>query len=177
MTDIEFDRREDASSAKNKGGGMVVTIGAVAALSLLGAGGGWLVGGMLAPGLKNAQQDQQEANHGAAASKDKGTEKAGREDKKLRPNLLPLAPITTNLSYPSDNWVRIEVALMFRDDPDEVLADRINEDILSYLRTVSLQQIEGPRGFQYLHDDLVERARLRSEGRVTDVVFRTFVIE
>jgi flagellar FliL protein len=48
---------------------------------------------------------------------------------------------------------------------------------MSYLRTVSLQQIEGPRGFQYLRDDLRERVKLRSEGRVNDILFRTFVIE
>ena len=42
---------------------------------------------------------------------------------------------------------------------------------------VSLQQIQGPRGFQYLRDDLKERVDLRSEGRVTNLMFRTFVIE
>jgi flagellar FliL protein len=49
--------------------------------------------------------------------------------------------------------------------------------MLAYLRTVSLQQIEGPRGFQYLREDLRERVKLRSEGRVNDLLLRTFVIE
>ena len=51
------------------------------------------------------------------------------------------------------------------------------KDIMAYLRTVSLQQVEGPRGFQYLKDDLQERVDLRSEGRVSKVMFRTLVIE
>ncbi|MNU00034.1 Flagellar basal body-associated protein FliL [compost metagenome] len=57
------------------------------------------------------------------------------------------------------------------------IAEDIHQDILAYLRTVSLQQIEGPRGFQYLKDDIQERVDLRSEGRVSKVMFRTFVIE
>lgn len=174
MTDSSLNEEQDG--AAKKGGGMIVTIVAVLVLSLLGAGGGWVVGGMLAPGLKEAQDKVDAASASADESHGK-TDEEGKEEEKTRPNLLQLPPITTNLSFPSDNWVRLEVALVFRDLPDEALADRINEDILSYLRTVSLQQIEGPRGFQYLHDDLADRARLRSEGKVTDVIFRTFVIE
>jgi flagellar FliL protein len=109
------------------------------------------------------------------AKRAKKTEEA--EENKPRENVIPLDPITTNLSYPSDNWIRIEVSLLFGDAPDQALADQIHQDMLSYLRTVSLQQIEGPRGFQYLRDDLRERVKLRSEGRVNDILFRTFVIE
>ena len=57
------------------------------------------------------------------------------------------------------------------------MAEDIHQDILAYVRTVSLQQIEGPRGFQYLRDDIQERVDLRSAGRVSKVMFRTFVIE
>jgi flagellar FliL protein len=48
---------------------------------------------------------------------------------------------------------------------------------MTYIRTVSLQQIEGPRGFEYLKDDIQERVDLRAQGRVSRVMFRTFVIE
>ena len=57
------------------------------------------------------------------------------------------------------------------------IAEAVHQDIMAYLRTVSLQQVEGPRGFQYLKDDLQERVDLRSEGRVSKVMFRTLVIE
>ena len=66
---------------------------------------------------------------------------------------------------------------MFKDKPDVKVSEDVHQDILSYLRTVSLQQIEGPRGFQYLRDDIQERVDQRSQGRVTKVMFRTFVIE
>ena len=91
--------------------------------------------------------------------------------------IVALEPITSNLAYPSENLVRMEVALMFKDVPDVALAEAIHQDIVAYMRTVSLQQVQGPRGFQYLREDLQERVDLRSEGRVTNIMFRTFVIE
>ena len=48
---------------------------------------------------------------------------------------------------------------------------------MAYLRTLSLQEIEGARGFEHLRNDLQERARLRSKGRVTTLLIRTFVVE
>jgi len=92
-------------------------------------------------------------------------------------NVVQLEPITSNLAYPSENWVRLEVALLFSGPPDVKLAEDIHQDILAYVRTVSLQQIEGPRGFEYLKDDIQERVDLRAQGRVSKVMFRTFVIE
>lgn len=160
------------NDAKGKGkSGLIVTIAIVLVLSLIAAGGGWMLGGVLAPQVAEPEE--------AAAVAEGGAEHAaeGEDEIKVRENLVPLEPITTNLSYPSDNWIRIEVSLVFSGVPDNVLADQIHQDILAYLRTVSLQQIEGPRGFQYLREDLRERVMLRSEGRVNDLLLRTFVIE
>ncbi len=69
------------------------------------------------------------------------------------------------------------MALAFKGPPELPMAEEIHQDILAYMRTVSLQQIEGPRGFQYLKDDIQERVDLRSQGKVSKVMFRTFVIE
>ncbi|MEP3435585.1 MAG: flagellar basal body-associated FliL family protein [Hoeflea sp.] len=160
---------EDNTGGKGKGkSGLIVMAAVVLVLSLVAAGGGWVLGGVLAP-----QVDQPEET--AAAGAEGAGE--GRDATKTRENLVPLDPITTNLSYPSDNWIRIEVSLVFTGSPDSELADQIHHDILAYLRTVSLQQIEGPRGFQYLREDLRERVKLRSQGRVNDLLLRTFVIE
>lgn len=162
--------QETEEDGKAKKSGLVVTLAIVLVLSLIAAGGGWLVGGIIAP-----QVDQPADTAGAAPDAD--VKKEEDAENKLRENIVALEPITTNLSYPSDNWIRIEVSLLFNGEPDNTLADRIHQDILAYLRTVSLQQIEGPRGFQYLRDDLRERVKLRSEGRVNDILLRTFVIE
>lgn len=165
LTEVE---EEDGGKPKS---GLIVTIAIVLVLSAIAAGGGWVVGGMIAP-----QVDQPEAVEAAPAHAE--DEKEGDQaEHTVRNNVVALEPITTNLSYPSDNWIRVEVSLVFADLPDDALADQIHQDILAYLRTVSLQQIEGPRGFQYLREDLRERVKLRSEGRVNDLLLRTFVIE
>ncbi|KQS65140.1 flagellar basal body protein FliL [Rhizobium sp. Leaf371] len=191
-----MDEIENGTPPKKKSG-MVMTIAAVAIVSVLGAGGGWFLGSMLAPEpltsdearvleeakatirTREAAEAANEAappggGHGEASKEDKdGLPKASTEAN----GVLQLDPITTNLSYPTENWIRLELALLFKGTPDVAMAQQIHEDIATYLRTVSLQQIQGPRGFQYLKDDIQERVDLRSEGRVTNVIFRTFVVQ
>lgn len=161
----------DTEEDGGKKSGLIVTIAIVLVLSLIAGGGGWVVGGIIAPQVK-----QPEAAQAPEAVK-KNEKEGDQAEADVRENVVALEPITTNLSYPSDNWIRVEVSLVFTDQPDNELADRIHQDILAYLRTVSLQQIEGPRGFQYLREDLRERVKLRSEGRVNELLLRTFVIE
>ncbi|WP_425624288.1 flagellar basal body-associated FliL family protein [Agrobacterium radiobacter] len=158
---------------KKKSSPLVMTIAGVAILTLLGAGGGWLVGGMIAPKIAGAEAHAPAAAGGHGEKKEEGIEKISAEAN----GIVQLDPITTNLAYPSTNWVRLEVALMFKGPVEVGLAEDIHQDIMVYIRTVSLQQLEGPRGFQYLKDDIQERVDLRSQGRVSKVMFRTFVIE
>ncbi len=150
---------------------LYLLIGGVAGLTLLGAGGGWMLGGMIAPAVPGVEEAA--APQGEAAGKDEGIPKIATEAN----GVVLLDPITTNLAYPSENWIRLEVALAFNGPPELPLAEEIHQDILAYVRTVSLQQIEGPRGFQYLRDDLQERVALRSQGKVSRLMLRTLVIE
>ena len=156
--------------AKGTGSPLIMTIVGLLVLTVLGGGGGWLLGTVVAPKIKTAtaavQATAQAAGNGkqaAAAAQANG--------------VIALDPITANLAYPSQNWIRLELALVFKGQPDAQLAQSIHQDIMAYIRTVSLQQIEGARGLQYLRDDIQERVDLRSEGRVSKVMFRTFVIE
>jgi flagellar FliL protein len=59
----------------------------------------------------------------------------------------------------------------------EAVAGRISEDVLAYLRTVTLKQLEGPIGLQAIREDLNERAAIRSEGKVRELVLRTLVVQ
>ncbi|WP_337266095.1 flagellar basal body-associated FliL family protein [Oryzifoliimicrobium ureilyticus] len=165
---------------KPKKSGMVMTIVGVAILTVIGAGAGWFLGGMMAPKVKTAE----EAVAKAEEKSSEGKKEEGKGDQSGIPhistqesNVVQLEPITANLSYPSENWVRLEVALLFTSPPDVKLAEDIHQDIMAYIRTVTLQQIQGPRGFQYLKDDIQERVDLRAQGRVSKVMFRTFVVE
>ncbi|MFK0331171.1 flagellar basal body-associated FliL family protein [Rhizobium sp. NPDC090275] len=164
---------EGTEGQPKKKSAMMMTIIGLAVLTLLGGGGGWVVGGMIAPSVKSAQQAEQPAAAEPAKAGETGLQKISTEAN----NVVQLEPITSNLAYPSENWVRLEVALLFSGPPDVKLAEDIHQDIMAYIRTVSLQQIEGPRGFEYLRDDIQERVDLRAQGRVSKVMFRTFVIE
>jgi flagellar FliL protein len=151
---------------------MVMTIAAVAVVTVIAGAGGWFLGTMLSPIVNQPKKAPP-----AAAEAGKKPDEALPQLSADETNVVQLDPIITNLAYPSDSWVRLEVALMFKDKPDPKLAEAVHQDIMVYLRTVTLQQIEGARGFQYLKDDLQDRASLITEGKISKILFRTFVIE
>lgn len=181
---------EEGGEKKKKGGGLVVTIVIVLVLTLLAAGGGWFLGSTLSGKFITQEKKDEIAKKAADAAAAAASEGGGgkKEAKKPGEDTVPhlaneangvvmLEPITSNLAYPSQSWVRLEVALLFDGKPDEKIAEEVHQDIMAYIRTVSLQQIQATRGFEYLRDDIKERAAVRSEGRVKDVMFRTFIIQ
>ena len=94
--------------------------------------------------------------------------------------IVDLPPIVTNLGAPQDTWVRLEGSIIF--DPKtlphpEAVAGQIGDDVLAYLRTVSLHQLEGPIGLENVRQDLNERAAIRSGGKVRAFVIRTLVVQ
>jgi flagellar protein FliL len=94
--------------------------------------------------------------------------------------IVDLPPIVTNLGAPQDTWVRLEGSIIF--DPKtlphpEAVAAQIGDDVLAYLRTVSLRQLEGPIGLESIRQDLNERAATRSGGKVRAFVIRTLVVQ
>jgi flagellar FliL protein len=94
--------------------------------------------------------------------------------------IVDLPPIVTNLGAPQDTWVRLEGSIIF--DPKtlphpEAVAGQIGDDILAYLRTVSLHQLEGPIGLENIRQDLNERAATRSGGKVHALVIKTLVVQ
>ncbi len=94
--------------------------------------------------------------------------------------IVDLPPIVTNLGSPQDTWIRLEASIVF--DPKtlphpEAVAAQIGDDVLAYLRTVSLRQLEGPIGLENIRQDLSERAATRSGGKVRAFVIRTLVVQ
>ena len=123
---------------------------------------------------------------GLSEDSKRGADSAEVETVQSKPNFVeqasvrPLPPIITNLAGQQRSWVRIEASLLLAreaSDDDGVLAARVAEDIVAYLQTVSVSDIEGASGFQHVRDDLKDRARIRSEGRARDLVIHTFIIE
>lgn len=156
---------EDENGAAKKPP-MILTAAVLAVMTAFAGAGGWFLGNTLAP--------QEEPV--VAAAEAHGEEGEG-ENAALVPQPVALEPITTNLAYPAERWIRLDISVLFDEPTEPQLARTIHQDILAYMRTVSLQQIEGARGFQHLRADLTERAELRSDGKVSELLFRSFVIE
>ena len=97
-----------------------------------------------------------------------------------RSAVVDLPPIVTHLGAPQDTWVRLESSIVF--DPKtlphpETVASQIGDDILAYLRTISLHQLEGSIGLENIRQDLNERAATRSGGKVHALVIKTLVVQ
>ncbi|WP_246728272.1 flagellar basal body-associated FliL family protein [Microvirga terricola] len=91
-----------------------------------------------------------------------------------------LAPVVTNLSGSAETWIRLESSIVFTNgsmqNPD-VMAAEIRQDVLAYLRTLTLPQIEGASGLHHLREDLNERAQMRSKGLVRELIVETLVVQ
>ncbi|AKK19975.1 flagellar basal body-associated FliL family protein [Candidatus Liberibacter africanus] len=90
--------------------------------------------------------------------------------------IFSLQPIITNFNSSPKNWLRLDIAVICEDIPDDVFLETMHQDIMDYVHTVSLQQITGPQGFLYFKEDIKERLKLRSKGFISNVIVRTFII-
>ena len=160
---------EDAGGATEKAsGGLLGFIIAMLVATVISAVGGGVFGMY---GMKSGVSAEKKQEKGKEEPKQPFTEGL---------NLKALSPIITNLAGPRGTWVRLEAAIVVTSEggkEDGVLAGKISEDIVAYLRTVPMAQIEGANGFQNLREDLNERARVRSNGRVREVVIQSLVVE
>lgn len=94
--------------------------------------------------------------------------------------LRKISPVVTNLTSPPGAWIRMEASVIteqLNEEEASILAARIGEDVVAYLRTLSPAQIEGARGLQYLREDLNERAAIRSSGKVRELIIETLVVQ
>lgn len=161
---------ETDQPAAPKGPSLVVQLAMLAAMTVAALGAGWFAGST----LKRSEAPPQPPR----LSHDKKAEVKPEE----KPSdgglvLVDLAPITTNLAAPADIWVRMEASVVFDAPQPEEMAEAIHQDILAYLRTIKMHQVEGASGYQHLKADLQERAAIRSGGHAKDVLVRTLLFE
>ncbi len=91
-----------------------------------------------------------------------------------------LPPIITNLKAPYDTWIRLEASIIF--DPKavkspEATAAIMADDILAYLGTVTLDQLQGPLGLIAFRQEIADRVAARSNRQINEVVLRTLVVQ
>ncbi|HLH10777.1 MAG TPA: flagellar basal body-associated FliL family protein [Methylovirgula sp.] len=136
-------------------------IATIAGLSIIATALGSGAGIELAAMARHNLQDM----HPAAASKTR---------------LIDLPPVITNLADPVDSWVRLQASIVIDDEPSrkpELMAAEIANDILGFMKTVTVSEIGGASGLQHLREDLTERAEIRSQGRVHELIIQTLVVQ
>jgi len=163
---------EQAAPGKS-GPSFIIQIAVLLVLTLAALGMGWGGGRYLIsprPTDKTTSQLPEKAKD--TKSGQKKASQGGKDE-----NVVAIEPIITNLAAPSTVWVRLELSLVFDGPADQAVARAIDQDILAYIRTVKLAEVEGPSGFQHLREDLEERASVRSGGRVKKILIGTLLFE
>lgn len=166
---------------------------ALAVSTLIGLGGGASLGFLLgveapsstavadkpaeahaAPKVASEKPSKSQGAHAAVESP--SVEAAGRP----KMGLKELPPIVTNLAAPETGWVRLQAAIVY--DPQavpqpDILVSQVTADVVAFLRTLSLASIQGGDGLRRLHEDLTERASIRSEGRIREFIIQALVVQ
>lgn len=167
--------------------GQIVVVLAVS--TLIGVGGGGFLGltlGVEPPARavieapagsappKAAGEKREESAHGAGEAAAKDASAA------TKMKLEELPPIVTNLASPDTGWVRLQAAIVYDSQAvqqPEILVSEVMADIVAFLRTTTLASIEGAEGLRRLHEDLTERAAIRSEGRIREFIIQALVVQ
>lgn len=172
----------------------MVTAVVILLLSLMGAGVGFAVGILLQPNpigdvsesttapVEQADMKSKDAGEELISSPAEESEEDAEVYRPADPELkiIPLPPVLTTLAAPQGKWVRLEGVLLAMPGAatqPELLAERAGEHILTYLRTIKLEQLQGPSGFLALRDDLNETVRALSNGEAHSVLIHGLLIE
>jgi flagellar FliL protein len=171
----------------------MITMVVVLLLTLVGAGVGFAVGTLLGESETAASSGSapvQSSENASAAQDDRQSETVSDQavpDEEMTEDyasddvkITPFPPVLTTLADPKGKWIRLEGSILIRSTSEkqpELLAEKAGEQILTYLRSVRLSQLESPSGILGLRDDLDETVRTLSEGEVRGVLIHGLVVE
>ena len=84
-----------------------------------------------------------------------------------------------DLSGEPKSRVRLDVSIVAVHGTSEasVLKNEVREDIIAYLKGLTVADIQGVRGLQNLREQLEDRAKIRGRGAILGLLIGGFVIE
>ncbi len=182
----------DENAAPKKGSAMGLII-AMVLLTVVGGGLGAGFGMFLADSVNSEKAEGKDGKKSkkAKAKKDK---KAAEKDKAKEAKadaeeegdvidaskVVALNPVVSNLAGSNKHWIRLEasVALIDIGDQDrEVVLGHITEDILAFVRSLTVEQLEGSAGLEHLHEDLTDVIRTRTKSQANRLIIRGLIVE
>lgn len=190
-------------NSQDKGGGIMPLVIAVVISTIAGVGAGYGTVVTFAPPTTPESAPKPEGraaenSHGAGepAATDKGgdTSAHGGEDEAaadaeeqppepVDPDdvaYTAFPPVITNVAEPKNVWLRLEGGITYLKSGEkkpDVLAGMAAQQIIQYLRTIHLAEIEGQDGMQFLQDDLNDITRSLSNGQVQTVLISGLIVE
>jgi flagellar FliL protein len=159
----------DTVDTKSGKGSMLTLLAQVGALTVLGAVGGGFVGTLIVAKVKASVI-------ATAAPPEPMAKGAVSEDVIVK----ELPPIVTNLAQPEGMKIRLQASILFNKKEVEtptLMSAQITDDLVGYLKTLSIAQLQGGSGLQSLREDLNERVAIRSEGHVRELIIETLVVQ
>lgn len=165
---------------------------AILIATVIAAGSGWFLGGMLTVSPKVQKEVETEINAGVGKKpetdgkgKAKGDEKASKSGDEKKGGygengLVTLEPILVALRNSNNAFLRLELVLVMNKGAyleDEESKVRLISELSAFSKTMTLKQISGPSGYLHFREDLVDRARLSTNGDVKDVLIMSMVAE
>ena len=189
LTPAGNDEGQSGMSVKAMLVGIIISI-------VIGSGSGFCLGYFIGvPQAAATSANEAEAAGTAAAEKEEtsaegkpkavenekdGTDDKESEDHKASKNqnvITALDPIVTNLSDPSEIWIRLELVLASELPLEPDLSSQIHQDLLAHVHAMRLSEMAGPSAFIDLKAELLARARQRSEDRVQSLHVKTLLYE
>ena len=162
-------------------------------LALAGGGAGYLAGYFPLFSPSDGKEAAAPTAEGHAKTPDAGAEEAGKEGSVHggadaegettasagvpANNVYPLDPIITNISEPTDVWIRFEAVVKAKETLGPDVPQQIHQDILAFLRSLRLSELTGSSAFIDFKAELLARANTRSGGKVEAIYIKTFLFE
>ena len=159
------------AAAPEKKSGVMGLILAVLVLTVLGAAGGGMIALQQVNTIteiaeKRANEEPPKAENALAWSEDS--------------TVAPVDPVISNLAAPPGIWIRLETAIVYDKASVQDLARlkaETAEAILAFIRTVTLQELQGASAFLHLRDDLNERIRFLTGNVVEELIIQSMVLQ
>ncbi len=173
MAKASENKAESAGGAKSSAMALVIPI---LLLSLIAGGGGYIVATVLASGPASAPSGGEAEQPQVAEAQVEVSQEPAENASIIR----QLSPIITNLASPKDTWMRIEVSIVINPEAkaeQDLIAVKSSDQIMAFLRTVDLAQVEGPSGYLHFREDINDLVRESSDNKVAQVLISSMVVE
>lgn len=139
---------------------------------LVGGGGGAAFGYFVIPDATPAQ-----AQAKPAESQEPAKPLAGRFPNDALEIQIP--SIIVDMAAEPKTRVRLDISIIaVHGTPDATsLKSEVREDVIAFIKGLSVLDIQGARGFQHLREQLDDRARIRGRGAILGLLIGGLVLE